>query len=822
MSRRSGNAIVHGIAARLGAALWLCALAAGRADAAAISWNGNTSTEWNLGSNWSSGNIPGSGDDVTIPANVASGRYPIVSTANANAKTVTMAAGAGTAPSLTVSAQQLTVAGNFTVTNGTVTISGGTVATTGGAVSITGTVNLSSGTWLCSVTQTINSGGNLNVSGTGVLHMATAIGTSPTDNVVIAVGGTLTQSGGTVDIHDLTTNPGPPDGTYNQSGGTLNSYHNFKNTGTFNATGGTVVFNTGAIAQGTWGTTQFFNVTNNADPGYDVSAVSFGVAGDWTSNVAVDLSSKATVATFNGTGSQTIGGTSTTTFANVTINCSGTVTLGATETVKNGNLTVTAGILDLSSSTMNRSAAGGTITVSNGATLKIGGTNSFPTNYTTHTLGATSTVEYEGTNQTVTNETYGHLTLSGSGTKTMPNGTLAIAGNFTMSGTPSATALAAINTTGSFTVGNGCTFTTGAFTHDIKGDFSNSGTFTATGSTITLDGTSDQNVGGTATTTFNNLTINKASTKVVENTTFNVSGTLTFTAGNINTGANKVVITSTGAVSQTSGWVNGNLQKNVATGTNVSRTFEIGGATSYRPVTVVFASVSAAGDLMASNTAGDHPNIASSDVNPNKSVNRYWTLTNVNTLAYTTFGATFTFVAGDVDAGATTANFIVRRWSGSAWSTTTIGARTATTTQITGQATVGDFQIGDVLSVASSTGTFAFGTQPLNAWLTPQSSVITNDGTETEAIVAQLSTLSAGANTWTLSTSVNGADQTRAQWSTTSSTGPWTDVTAYGSNFTISSTLGAGGTVTLWVRIQTPTTSASLGPYSSNLTLTAQ
>ena len=64
----------------------------------------------------------------------------------------------------------------------------------------------------------------------------------------------------------------------------------------------------------------------------------------------------------------------------------------------------------------NRSSAGGTLTVSNGATLSIGGTNGFPSNYNTVTLGATSTVIYAGSNQTVSNRSYGHLTLNGSGT----------------------------------------------------------------------------------------------------------------------------------------------------------------------------------------------------------------------------------------------------------------------------------------------------------------------------------------------------------------------------------------------------------------------
>jgi len=203
-------------------------------------------------------------------------------------------------------------------------------------------------------------------------------------------------------------------------------------------------------------------------------------------------------------------------------------------------------------------------------------------------------------------------------------------------------------------------------------------------------------------------------------------------------------------------------------------------------------------------------------------VNRYWTLAGSGGLAFTTFDCTFTFVSGDVDAGAATANFIVRRWSGSAWSNTTISTRTATSTKITSQATTGDFQVGNILSVSASNSTFAFGTQPLNNWLTAQSSVITNDGTETEVIVAQISTFTAGANTWTISSSANGANQVRAQWSTTSSSGPWTDISAFATNFTVSSGLVASGTLTFHLRIQTPTSTATLNQYSSTLTVTAQ
>ena len=173
-------------------------------------WTGATSTEWNLAGNWVAASQPN--DDVTIPANVASGRYPVVSTAAAAAKSVTLATGAGTQPSLTVSANTLTISGNggLSVDAGTVTHSGGTIAVTSGAVSITGTLNETGGTSSSSVTMTVNNGGNISVSGTGVIHMATTLVATPTDNLVVNNGGTVSQSAGSFDVRDFTSSAGDP------------------------------------------------------------------------------------------------------------------------------------------------------------------------------------------------------------------------------------------------------------------------------------------------------------------------------------------------------------------------------------------------------------------------------------------------------------------------------------------------------------------------------------------------------------------------------------------------------------------------------------
>ncbi len=249
-------------------------------------------------------------------------------------------------------------------------------------------------------------------------------------------------------------------------------------------------------------------------------------------------------------GTLTIGGASGAWSNNGTFNAS-------TSTVVFTNAAATAsGTTDFYNVTINASAG---LEVETNATMRIGGTM---TNNGTWdvTMMSGTTVEYNGGSQTVLvpnglTSGYRNLTLSGSGTKTMPGTALSIGANFSMSGTASATAGAAINTTGSFTVGSGTSFTTGAYTHTIGGDFSNSGTFTATGSTITLNGTGAQAIGGSTTTAFNNLTISNTSAAVSANTNFSAGGTLTVNASAVLNPAAAVVISGAGTLTG-SGTVN--------------------------------------------------------------------------------------------------------------------------------------------------------------------------------------------------------------------------------------------------------------------------
>ena len=237
-------------------------------------------------------------------------------------------------------------------------------------------------------------------------------------------------------------------------------------------------------------------------------------------------------------------------------------------------------------------------------------------------------------------------------------------------------------------VNNG-TFTANGSAITIQGNWINNGTFSYGTSTVTLSGTSPQTMTGA--TTFYNLILNNNGLTINNDET--VSNTLTLTNGKITTGANTVIIPASGSVSRTNGWVIGNLQKNVANGSSVSRTFEVG-ATNYDPVIVAFTSVSVAGNLTAEATAGEHPDIGTSKIDSSKDVNVYWSFTNSG-INFTNYSATFNFSSGDIDVSANTTKFIVGKYSGN-WTYPTVGAKNSTSTQATGMTSFSDFAVGAV------------------------------------------------------------------------------------------------------------------------------
>lgn len=239
----------------------------------------------------------------------------------------------------------------------------------------------------------------------------------------------------------------------------------------------------------------------------------------------------------------------------------------------------------------------------------------------------------------------------------------------------------------------------------------NNGTWTNNGGTTTTNANSNvifttgtnQQITGSNLTAFQDLTINNSNGVTLNGINTQVQSDMTFTLGNIITGANNIYVS--GTVSRTSGHVDGNLQKDVPTGAP-SVTFEVGTGATYAPVNLTFVAVGTAGTLICSSTALDHPDVNASNIEPNKTVNRYWSLTNSN-IVFTSYSATFNFAGGipvDLDAAATPANFIIKRLNGLNWFTTTVGTRTGTSTQFIGEVAANlpnlvkqDFQIGEII-----------------------------------------------------------------------------------------------------------------------------
>ena len=205
-----------------------------------------------------------------------------------------------------------------------------------------------------------------------------------------------------------------------------------------------------------------------------------GYTGAWINN-GTFYPGTGTVIFSNGTGTNivSISGTGTNNFNNITVN-------------SNTYVQILSGVL-----------IGVAGTVTNSGIFDCGTTN--------------NTVNYNGAIQSVVNPNaatpgYYNLILSGTGTKTLPVTALSVAGDFTTSGTATATAGAAMTLGGDIIIGEGSAFATGTFDHSIGGNFENNGTFTATaGTTITMNGVTAQWIGGTSSsTTFANLTINGA------------------------------------------------------------------------------------------------------------------------------------------------------------------------------------------------------------------------------------------------------------------------------------------------------------------------
>lgn len=171
-------------------------------------------------------------------------------------------------------------------------------------------------------------------------------------------------------------------------------------------------------------------------------------------------------------------------------------------------------------------------------------------------------------------------------------------------------------------------------------------------------GAAQRLMGDAVETVFHKLTMNNSNGLLLLHDAV-VGALLDCSSGIIETGDNRVSISTIGSISNAGAdsYVNGKLEKHFAAASPF--TFAIGDAAAYTPVEVDFSSMEDVGSLTASTTAGDHPAITISDIDEEKSVNRYWTLSSSDITGV--YDIVLHFPASDVDGGANSDNFVIRR-----------------------------------------------------------------------------------------------------------------------------------------------------------------
>ena len=411
-------------------------------SSSAVTWSGGSSTDWDTGSNWSTGSVPTSGSRVSIPSGTTYSPH-ITSTAD--------------------SCFHLTIASGATLTFGDASNAGTLVVT--GDVNLNGTIVFSNSAdtlwvesnWANAGTFTHNNNGAVVFTGTSDQSIAsggTGSGKTFSDFIVEKQGGKaiLAQAvkvDGNISIIDGDLDVSSGNYAIEVDGNWLKA-----DTASFTYQAGTVTMSGSGTTLTGSGSEDFYNLTINASTvtlgsaltlahnltinsssTLDVSSNNYGLTiyGNWTNNGTFTSGSGNVV--FNGL-NQSINGTSTTTFNNITFENGGTKTLNVGLNA-NGSLWLNAGTLDLNSYAIDGTGSSNNFSMASGTNLYVEGASNFPSHFESFSIDMTSNVRYwyDG-NQTIVGQDangntieYGNLNIRYGGTKTA-NNTLNVRGTF--------------------------------------------------------------------------------------------------------------------------------------------------------------------------------------------------------------------------------------------------------------------------------------------------------------------------------------------------------------------------------------------------------
>ena len=309
-------------------------------------------------------------------------------------------------------------------------------------------------------TITINSGGTLINTGSDNLLV--------NGNWTLTSGGTFTPNSGTVTFNG---------GSQAIAGTGATTFNNLNTSGAASVTTGANITLNGnlSIADGTAFTAAGYALTVTG-----ATTVGGGTSGNLTISSATGaklFTGLVTInagGTWNNSGSSAVefrgGITSTPAFTGGSgIQSFTTNSQALTGTFSIPSVTVTSPAVLTNNNTLTIATAltgTGGLTQASSATLNIGGTSGIITLTAT---ASGNTVNYSGSGQTVHNNNYYHLTLSGSGTDVLQTGTTAITGNLILSGSVSTITVAGLAISGNLAIGDGTTFTAAGFALTVTG-----------------------------------------------------------------------------------------------------------------------------------------------------------------------------------------------------------------------------------------------------------------------------------------------------------------------------------------------------------------
>lgn len=386
-----------------------------------VKWIGTVSTSWNDAANWSSGVIPDATTSVVIPPS-AEYNNTLSLSGTLNVKTIrineTAVVNSASGATLIIHGGPTDAAGlNSWNNEGTFNRSTSNIRFNSDDATIAGITDFY----------------NLTIDAGRLLTILT--------DAEIGIYNTLTNNG----ILDATTNPNTilyrSGGTQTvvQPNGTVPGFHNL------------IINKTGGDANQS-GPVDVYGTLSLLNRNYNIGANTIRLFGPYISgNVNLFRASTTSNIEYRNSGSGVVTLTNDADVNDLTFDSDLTFNLGVNTPVR-GNLTITNATLSLNGFTINRNTAGGTLTLGNNASLLINSTLAFPTNYTTHSINSTSTINYSGSSQVVGNlnsgQSYGNLLLSGSGVKNASGLTTSVSGNFILSGTAVATLPNTINFNG--------------------------------------------------------------------------------------------------------------------------------------------------------------------------------------------------------------------------------------------------------------------------------------------------------------------------------------------------------------------------------------